>query len=201
MQTFPSNSERQTSVSSEVSPKSRRRGCRYVRLSQLLGESQAELEQMQESKFRAYLQKITARRSSEPLQIANASGTPCCSSRAIDLLEVFVTFAPELCKHGLKVVVLDRLEAVTADDMGRLISCIKQLFQSRLFVVVMGIDGHPIELSTYREVVCNDDYLEIILRDVLARPTEPAEYSFLTQESAAVSAVHRYSRRGRRALS
>lgn len=110
-------------------------------------------------------------------------------------------FVPELSKPGLDVVVLDRLEALTHADLTRLVGCIRQLLRSHVYVVVVDRDGQPIELSRYREVVSNDDYLEIILRDVLAKPAEPAAVSHVIPESVPPSAGRRHSRRDRLAFS
>lgn len=149
--------------------------CRFVRISQLLGQFHDTAPSSDDQMLEVFLRKSRHCRSCQPLQIAGGTAAWCSGPRATDLLEVLVLFVPELLRSGLDVVVLDSLEAVPSQDLSRLISCVKQLMDSGLWVVVEGTDGRPMELSSFREVVCNDVFLDIILRDMIRQePLTPA---------------------------
>jgi len=119
--------------------------------------------------LQTFLRKSFNCRSCQPLLIAGGAAAGCSDARATDLLEVLALLVPELLRSGLDVVVLDGLESVPCEDLSRLVNCVKQLLKFGLCVVVEGTDGRPIELSSFREVVCNDEFLDIILRDLIGK--------------------------------
>jgi len=143
--------------------------CRFVRTSQLLGPSPDIAPSLDDQMLQVFLRKNRNCRSCQPLQIAGGTAAWCSDARVTDLLEMLVLFVPELLRSGLDVVVLDSLELVPSQDLSRLVNCVTHLLGSGLWVVVEGTDGQPMELSSFREVVCNDAFLDIILRDMVRK--------------------------------
>lgn len=145
--------------------------CRFVRISQLLGRAPDTLAPLNNKVLQTFLRKSFSCRSCQPLIIAGGAAAGCSDARATDLLEVLALLVPGLSRSGLDVVVLDGLESVPCEDLSRLVNCVKQLLKFGLCVVVVveGTDGRPIELSSFREVVCNDELLDIILRALIGK--------------------------------
>lgn len=172
-----------------------RRICRFVRISQLLGESLNDGSSTSDKALVAYLKKLTGGEICQPLQIAGSSRVWCSESRIIDMLEILAIFTPALIKSGLDVVVLDRLGAVAEQDLNRLAASVKQILGSKIFVVALA-DGDQIwELSSFREVVCNDDYLCIILRDMIGKTVAPVIEPIADKPAQQVGVKRKHSRR------
>lgn len=172
-----------------------RRFCRFVRISQLLGESLNDGSSTNDEALAAYLKKLTGGETCQPLQIAGSSTVWSSEARVIDMLEILAIFTPELIRSGLDVVVLDRLGAVAQQDLNRLVASVKQILGNKIFVVALA-DGDQIwELSSFREVVCSDDYLCIILRDMIGKAVAPAIEPIADKPARQVGVKRKHSRR------
>lgn len=172
-----------------------RRTCRFVRISQLLGDSLHDGASACDEALAVYLRKLTGSETCQPLQIAGSSTVWCSESRVIDMLEILAIFTPALIRSGLDVVVLDRLGAVAEQDLDRLVASVKQILGSKVLVVALSDDDQILELSSFREVVCNDDYLCIILRDMIGKTSVPAIESIVDKPAQQVVVKHKHSRR------
>lgn len=178
-----------------MSKQTSRRICRFVRISQLLGESLSDSPSTRDEALAVYLKSLTGGETCQPLKIAGSSTVLCSDSRVIDMLEILGVFMPALMRSGLDVVVLDRLGAVAEEDLDRLVTSVKQILQNNIFVVVLAEDDQILELSGFREVVCNDDYLCIILRDVIGKTVASAIEPIVDEPAQQVGVKHKHSRR------
>lgn len=145
-----------------------------MRLSQLLGQSADHETSIAPLKLEAYLRRTCGYTAFEPLQIAIDSTQRLPSASATDLLEILAVFLPELLRSGLDVLVLDRLESVPYQELDRLVNGVRHVLDRGVLVLVPGAEGQLLELSSYREVISNDDFLGIILRDMISpKPAMP----------------------------
>lgn len=129
-----------------------------------------------------YLLDLSGARQIEQLELARISETAHRSLTPIDVLEEFADYAPKVLRPAVDVMLLDRLECLPHYELSRLVSCVRQIIDRRIFVVVLGKEGPPMELMSFREVVSSYEYLSIMLRDMIAKTCVPPSIVTLQPE-------------------
>lgn len=148
-----------------------RKTSRYIAVSQLACRRENEDVVLGHVGLEQFICTVTQATHCKRSRVNCSSMLPKTTYAVAELLEMLLLFLPELMRAGLDVVVLDDIQSVHPSEIQCVSEQVNRLMNAGLRVVAWnGIDDF-VDLCSFRDVVCTDDFIRIILRDLMT-PTD-----------------------------